>query len=187
MNKNECLTADWRTIGFHDGADGQTASTIDSHRQACAEYGVVPNLDRYLNGRNDGLKEYCRPARGYQEGLAGHTYGGVCPSKLEKAFVAAHKTGFRIHEMESDIRNQERTLRDKERHLKDAHKALAEAQSTIIASNDPKARARALADLQTRTGEKKALERDIENLKRRIDRLKQQLDQNHSGADTRYQ
>ena len=65
MNKEECLTADWRTVGFHDGAAGHTADGIDAHRQACAEYGVVPNLDRYLDGRKSGLKEYCRAARGY--------------------------------------------------------------------------------------------------------------------------
>ncbi len=76
MNKEECLTADWRTVGFHDGAAGHPADGIDAHRQACAEYGVVPNPDRHLDGRKSGLKEYCRAVRGYQEGLAGRPYGG---------------------------------------------------------------------------------------------------------------
>lgn len=186
LNKEECLTADWRTIGFHDGAAGYTAERIDAHRQACAEHGVVPNLDRYLAGRQSGLKEYCRPARGYQEGLEGVAYGGVCPPELEQAFVDAHEAGLRIHAMEDDLRDQERALRGRERRLKEVNGKSAAAQSTIIASNDPGTRARALADIQSLGKEKGELEHEIDDLKRRIAWLKQHVRQERFGTDTRY-
>ena len=33
MGKDECLSADWRTIGFEDGAGGYPASRIGQYRQ----------------------------------------------------------------------------------------------------------------------------------------------------------
>lgn len=186
LNKEECLTADWRTVGFHDGAAGYTAERIDAHRQACAEHGVAPNLDRYLDGRQNGLKEYCRPARGYQEGLEGVAYGGVCPPELEQAFVGAHEAGLRIHAMEDDIHDQERALRAKERRLKEVSGKSAAAQSTIIASNNPTTRARALADIQSLNKEKGELEHEIDSLKHRIERLNRDVRQERFGTDARY-
>ncbi len=186
MNKEECLTADWRTVGFHDAAAGRTADTIDDHRQACAEYGVVPNLDRYLEGRKKGLVEYCRSSRGYQEGLAGRAYGGVCPANLEAAFKTGYEAGHRIYELEDAARDEERKLREKERRLKEARKKLEEARNAIVVSNDVTVRARAMTELQSRTRESNALEREIDVLKRRIDRLRQDARQARSGTDAQY-
>jgi hypothetical protein len=187
MNKEECQTADWRTVGFHDAAAGRTADTINDHRQACAEYGVAPNLDRYLEGRKAGLKEYCRASRGYQEGLSGHEYGGVCPSNLEKDFKAGYEAGRRIFAIEDQARDQERALRDRERQLKTARKKADEAQSVIVSSNDANARARALLDLQSRNRERSDLEREIDFLSRDIQRLRRDAAQARSGTDARFQ
>ena len=186
LSKEECLTADWRTVGFQDGAAGYTAERIGAHRQACAEHGVMPNLDRYLDGRKNGLREYCRPARGYQEGLEGRAYGGVCPPDLERDFIGAHEAGLRIYAMEADIHDQESTLRNKERRFKEVSGKSAAAQSTIIASNNPGARARALADIQSLDREKGELEHEIDNLKHRIEWLERAARQERFGTDARY-
>jgi ribosome modulation factor len=184
MSKEECLTADWRTVGFHDGAAGRGADNIGDHRQACAEFGVVPNLDRYLEGRKSGLKEYCRSSRGYQEGLSGRSYGGVCPPDLEKGFKTA-TSGFSHPQLEADIRARTGGARQGAA-LKDIRKANDVAPSTILTSNDSNSRARALRDMQSRNNEKSVLERDIDNLKRRIEQLRQNADRERSGTDARY-
>lgn len=187
MNKEECLTADWRTVGFHDAAAGRTADTLGDHREACAEFGVTPNLDRYLEGRDAGLKEYCRASRGYQEGLAGRAYAGVCPAPLEKTFKDGYEAGFRIFAIEDQARDRERLMRDKERQIKAARKSIDQAQSVIVSSPDSQARSRALLDLQSRNRERSDLERDIDALAREVQRLKREAAQARSGADARFQ
>lgn len=186
MDKDECLTADWRTVGFHDAAAGRTADTIGDHREACAEYGVTPNLDRYLEGRRAGEKEYCRASRGYQEGLAGRTYAGICPAPLERPFKDGYEAGLRIHAIEDQARDQERLMRDKERQLKATRKSVEQAQSIIVSSSDSQARSRALLDLQSRNRERSDLERQIDALARDIQRLRQEAGQARSGADARF-
>jgi predicted nucleic acid-binding Zn-ribbon protein len=37
MSKNECLNANWKTIGYEDGSLGRAETMIQSHRKACAD------------------------------------------------------------------------------------------------------------------------------------------------------
>ena len=85
LGKEECLNADWRTIGYEDGTRGYSGSRIASHRKACAKHGVTPDLDQYEEGRLLGLREYCTPRNGYRLGTMGKGYNGVCPSDLAPA------------------------------------------------------------------------------------------------------
>ena len=57
MSADECVTADWRTIGYEDGAKGREASAISRHRKACAKHGVTANFDAYEEGRHEGLRD----------------------------------------------------------------------------------------------------------------------------------
>jgi len=93
LNEDECLTMDWAAIGFEDGASGFPAQRIGQHREACAKYDVTPDLPAYRQGREDGLKEYCRPANAYAVGVSGKEYKGVCPSGMADAFVQAYENG----------------------------------------------------------------------------------------------
>ncbi len=61
MDKDECLVADWRLVGFQDGAQGKSAAAIGTYREDCASYRVVPDLDAYQAGRREGLLQYCVP------------------------------------------------------------------------------------------------------------------------------
>lgn len=108
MNKSECVTADWRTIGFGDGANGQPASRISQHRSACAEYGITPDLNAYNAGRNQGLAQYCIPPKGYSKGLSGSGYNGVCKGHNEKAFLEAYNYGMAVHKEEVSLSRMKR-------------------------------------------------------------------------------
>jgi hypothetical protein len=57
LGKEECLNADWFTIGFEDGARGYPASRIGDHREACAKHGVTLISD--LMSRAAWQQEYC--------------------------------------------------------------------------------------------------------------------------------
>src|SRR3990167_8939124 len=72
MSKKECLYADWRAIGYEDGAQGRDASAIGSRRVACADKAkVTPDMEAYLSGREKGLDQFCRPANGFDYGSRG--------------------------------------------------------------------------------------------------------------------
>ena len=83
LSKDECLYADWQAIGYEDGARGAPASAVSSHRQACAKKaGVTPDMTAYLTGRDEGLREYCKPSNGFAVGSRGARYYGVCTGPL---------------------------------------------------------------------------------------------------------
>src|SRR5262245_15946206 len=92
MSKDECMTVDWRTVGYEDGARGYSGGRIAEHRKACAKHGVTPDLTAYQAGRDDGLHEYCVPQNGFRMGANGNNYGGVCPRDVEPAFLGAFET-----------------------------------------------------------------------------------------------
>lgn len=103
LSEGQCRTADWYQIGRQDGNNGLERARLHQHHKACAEYGIRPLADRYYAGRDAGLQRYCTPRRGFEHGLEGRPYRGVCPLKLEPAFLAAYREGKEIHDVESAI------------------------------------------------------------------------------------
>jgi hypothetical protein len=111
LDKNECLNADWQTIGFEDGAKGYAATRIRSHRKACAKHGVAPDFETYEAGRLKGLEQWCKPRNGYYLGVRGERYNGVCPDYLVPAFVEALNLGRALYEYEKQVKKHESELR----------------------------------------------------------------------------
>ncbi len=97
MNKDECRTVDWRTVGYEDGVAGHSGERIGHHRKPCAEHGVTPDLVAYRAGRAEGLREFCQPHNGYRAGVNGAPYYDSCPSELAPAFVAAYESGRELY------------------------------------------------------------------------------------------
>ena len=56
LDKDECLHANWYAIGLEDGARGRSVERLGDHRRACAKHNVAPSAERYVAGRNEGLK-----------------------------------------------------------------------------------------------------------------------------------
>ena len=103
MNKSECLTANWKNIGYGDGAKGYSVTRLSQHTSACAEHGITPDLNAYNAGRDEGLFQYCIPSRGYYKGLAGSSYNGVCIKHDEKAYLEAHSYGYNIYKEQKKL------------------------------------------------------------------------------------
>lgn len=110
LSKEECLAADWYTIGVEDGANGYAISRIGAHRKACAEVGVQPDMARYNQGRDMGLQQFCTRERGYREGERGRSYSGVCPPNLEPMFMQGYLAGQEKYKIKQDIRRLESDL-----------------------------------------------------------------------------
>jgi hypothetical protein len=100
LDKDECRSADWYAIGLEDGARGRPLERLGDHRRACAEYGVAPQTERYVAGREEGLKTFCTYERGFSHGQSGQRYGGGCPAPLAASFQAGYQLGRELHELE---------------------------------------------------------------------------------------
>jgi len=165
MDSDECRTADWRAIGYEDGVQGQSAAYFGTRRKACAEHGITANFDAYLAGRAEGLAHFCRPQNGYQLGMHGHQYPGVCPVELEEAFLAAHADGYGVYERGAALDHIRRRLHRSQERAKSIEYRLAERTALLISpALAPTERATLVIELKQLTEEKIDLERSIDEL-----------------------
>lgn len=103
MSEQECLSTDWRTVGYEDGVNGFAGDRIGRYRNACSEHGVTPNLGEYQTGREQGLLEFCKPVNGFRVGARGGGYNGVCPAELDRSFVDAYQSGRQLYSLRSRV------------------------------------------------------------------------------------
>lgn len=103
LSKEECLSADWRTIGFEDGARGLSSRNISKHREACADYGVAPDFEIYMAGHREGLRQYCVPTQGFVLGRSGKRYKSLCPQDLAPDFLAAYDDGQAVYQLQQQL------------------------------------------------------------------------------------
>lgn len=124
LSKNECLTADWATIGYEDGIQGKSQSRIGQHRKACADYDVSPDLSAYQRGHAEGVILFCTPHNGYNKGKQGNDYPTICPTNVEASFRKGYEAGREVYrawssriEVLTDIENIEKQLLDIEEQI----------------------------------------------------------------------
>jgi hypothetical protein len=154
LDKDECLHADWYAIGLEDGARGQAVERLGEHRRACAKHSVVPDSERYVAGRNEGLKSFCSYERGLSEGRAGHGYAAACPQPAATQFLAGYNRGRELHELH-------RRLDEVNREIARSKQALTEGIP------NPRARANEVEKLEALTREAEQLEARVAEAERR--------------------
>lgn len=126
LDKNECLQANWTDLGARDGQSGYSPARLEEHREACREYGIVPDDRSYLAGREQGLRYYCTPETGFREGRRGASYQRVCPLAAEADFLLAYDHGRELYQVEQDMNALRSRIDELERALDDP--ALAREQ-----------------------------------------------------------
>lgn len=110
MSEDQCLAGAWGERGYQDGLEGLAQTRLQTHAEACAKYGVVPETEVYLSAREDGLRSYCTPNGGFQAGRLGRSYAGVCPADAEAEFVPAFEDGRRVYAVEQAVSSAESEL-----------------------------------------------------------------------------
>jgi hypothetical protein len=147
MSKNECLTVDWRTVGYEDGVAGYSGDRIGQHRKACAKYGVSTDLELYQQGRERGLREFCTPVNGYRIGSQGGGYAGVCPENLEPAFLTAFNSGHQLYSLQARVDNTVNRINYKRQELNRAeHGIVSSAVAAVSSESNAQGRADAVVD-----------------------------------------
>jgi ribosome modulation factor len=167
MNKDECRSVDWRTVGYEDGVAGRSGERIGEHRRACAQHGVTPDLNAYLTGREHGLREYCQPHNGYRAGVNGATYYDACPADLAPAFEQAYDSGRELYVRTRRVTDAEDAIATRHREIRRLEERLTGHAFDVI-SESATAEERMQAVLDT----KQAAER-VGRLKAEITELEQ--------------
>ena len=177
LNEEECLNADWRSIGCEDGARGARPSRIGQHRQACAEYAIQPDLDAYNAGHKQGLKTYCRPGNGYHAGLKGSSYNNVCPAALERGFLQAYKAGHHIYKLETQIRSLAGQIKKEEKELDEVKTQLGQLEAELVSDGvSSQRRIELLAEVREQGKAQGKLENQIKTLGLDMARLQGQVE-----------
>jgi len=68
LTREQCVNADWTSIGYQDGANGRLESYVNAHNDACSEFGIAPDINAWLRGRAQGLTQYCTRDNAYRIG-----------------------------------------------------------------------------------------------------------------------
>ncbi len=178
MSKKECLYADWRAIGFEDGARGADASAIGSRRVACADKAqITPDTQAYLAGREQGLDQFCRPANGFDFGSRGGRYSGACSGRNEGAFVDAYEKGLTLHGLVANYESSSRALANANTDLDNIDHQIAHAEAALISPATPHPeRLDHLAELKTLHQRRDKVRDAIDTLSRDVDRAEAELE-----------
>lgn len=165
MSSEECANSDWVAVGFEDGSRGYSTDRFGKRRKACAKHGITADFQAYQSGRADGLVEFCQPGRGFNLGVSGGHYNGVCDVALEEEFLDAYRVGHQLYGLRSNVSNANSQIYSREREL-DRTKSLMREKEVGLISGETETEQRILLlgdlkDLSERTGQ---LESEIEAL-----------------------
>lgn len=126
LSEKECHSSDWHQLGVQDGRSGLPERRLDEYAQSCKEYGIRPDANQYLAGREVGLKQYCVPSNAFRTGMNGEAYQGVCPASIDMAFhinntaaLSVYKARQRIKDLDSRLDHLEHELSEKDKSEKD--------------------------------------------------------------------
>jgi len=132
LSESECENAEWRTIGLEDGSKGRLETYVSRHREACAEYGVKPDLGRYRLGHAEGLLHFCTPQNGFRYGDSGRSYNGACPADLEDGFLLAYERGRELYLLREDISQMQREVRAAEAELEEINDRIVTVEAQLV-------------------------------------------------------
>jgi hypothetical protein len=136
MTVDECKAANWGDVGLRDGLAGAALSVLNDRVKDCAEAKVAVDTPRYLQGRDQGLLQYCRIENAAPLGLNGKSYDGVCPPVVDLEFRRRYKVGRDVHVARNELNSLE------------SRRGSAEDRLRSAANDDDRRRARdALRDL----------------------------------------
>ena len=165
MSADECAMSDWRTIGYEDGAMGYTADRLGDRRKACAKHGVAPDFEAYQAGRQEGLRQYCQPSRGFNVGASGGRYNGVCPGDMEPDFVDAFNAGHKLHTLRSNVNSANYQINAKKAELERTENRIKQISADLISSEtSAEDRVLLLVDLKDESERTGQLEAEIVEL-----------------------
>lgn len=104
MSKQDCLSADWRDVGYDVGFTGEKeiATAYNRRAEACAKHGTKASWPAFKIGHAEGIEQYCQVDNGLVLGLRGHSRAireNTCPERDHPGFGRAFADGYRLYEL----------------------------------------------------------------------------------------
>ena len=146
----ECVSADWYQIGVTDGAEGRGTDRIEAHRKACADVGVAPDAERWLAGRERGLRLYCTPAKAYEVGREGRSIRPGCTEVELQRMAPAYEEGRNYWRLELEIRDLKSDIREIDHDLASLPPDASAARARLFAERARLLSRLSLVELQQR-------------------------------------
>ncbi|MCH9769541.1 MAG: DUF2799 domain-containing protein [Gammaproteobacteria bacterium] len=95
LNKQQCLSMNWYSMGYEDGSQGKYQRDLSKDIQDCARFKLTVNTVKYHRGWQAGVRQFCQPNTAYNLGVNGATYNNICPRDLAAKFNRAYRHGLR--------------------------------------------------------------------------------------------
>lgn len=176
VSHNQCIAADWETLGYRDGVGGYRSSRLLAHQDACVEHGIIPDRNLYMAGWEQGAREFCEPNRGFELGERGDGHHNICPADMREPFLVAYREGRGLYLARLAVNDLERTIAQKEDRLQHVK---AEIVSSATDQLNPVLTTAERIELLTYTNrlrdEQAALEVEIPGLYAELDDKRAQL------------
>lgn len=171
VSKQACLEADWRSIGYRDGVNGEPAATSTDPFLGCRDKtGGGPDMTAYLAGWRDGIEKFCTPANGFAAGSRGVAGDSVCGrvdggAATGDPFFSAYQDGRRLFDLETAAVAADRRIGDAQSDIWTIKQRIAEVDMSLSAfdiSSDE--RADLLAERRALVEERVRVERSLSTL-----------------------
>ena len=105
LNEAECETTNWRDLGQRNGQEGRASSYIVQHQDACSRFGLPVDGTAWRSGWEVGIRQYCTPRNGLEEGKQGNVYAQSCPADVAPGFLRTYAVGKRVFDAQRQREN----------------------------------------------------------------------------------
>ncbi|MBI1339985.1 DUF2799 domain-containing protein [bacterium] len=166
MSVNECAAADWRAIGYQDGANGYSTARFGERDQICLNAGYRADAELYRIGREEGLFAYCDPRQGFRRGVDGGSYAGVCPAELDPPYRAAFEDGLRVYKVESALSSLRSEISSLRSERDECERKISQNETGLIQSQSDAERDRHRAELIRLRDERARIDGRLEGAER---------------------
>ena len=139
---------------------------------------MVPDLNAYRAGREEGLQQYCIASNGYRLGNAGHGFAAVCPTALEADFREAYNAGRKLYLARSAVNTTHSHIRQRKQTLTNLEGDRAQKLAALIADGlKADQRVMIVYELNELQQEMDSVEDEIVDLEHDLEKQQTRLDQ----------
>ncbi len=178
MSKEQCLSADWQSYGYQDGATGKETTNFQRYSRSCGDYGIETDFQAYLVGHKQGLTVFCSEAKGEEYGAKGYRYAGICKGNDEAAFMRGYQAGQKVYHLKGQIRQESNELSRLERLYAQKQQQISDNEEEIIADETtPDRRRLLLQENESLKRELEQIDRSLHASERRLESLRRKLQQ----------
>lgn len=105
MSKSDCLDADWESVGYDVGMDGEPDSkaAFIKRDELCSKHGVEADISAFEVGYEEGIIAYCQVENAVKLGIKAKSSAlEFCSEYENPGFAAAYNSGYRLYELRRD-------------------------------------------------------------------------------------